>query len=146
MVYYHQEADVDFKQIEHVEHFCREQPGNVSIAFEGFSWKEFSLEKRPPKLLLSGIKFCPYCGKLLSSFPEVERLSFPVKTGKSDICQIPGCNAKITLRCKCLRGDSVCEKGHEFHSYVAHDGRVLIHPGPSAHGSCQCCLLAETSR
>jgi hypothetical protein len=45
-----------------------------------------------------------------------------------DAC--PFCGGRLAGRCKCLRADSVCENGHEWHTCVAH-GRVVA--GASDH-------------
>jgi hypothetical protein len=46
------------------------------------------------------------------------------------------CGGKITLRCRCLRSDTTCENGHNYH----YGSNREIHEGYSNHKSNVCCI------
>lgn len=62
-----------------------------------------------------------------------------------DKCKITGCEAKIKSRCRCMRSDTTCEAGHNYHHFNR-DGKTEIHPGHSGHGHGICCPLALNDR
>jgi hypothetical protein len=43
------------------------------------------------------------------------------------VTECPVCQGKIIERCKCMRGDSTCENGHEFHKCYVHKAIVMGH-------------------
>jgi hypothetical protein len=42
----------------------------------------------------------------------------------------PVCGREYTMRCRCPRGDMVCEIGHEWHTCTVHN-KVIV--GPANH-------------
>jgi hypothetical protein len=52
-----------------------------------------------------------------------------------DTCII--CGDKILSRCRCMRTDTRCVNGHEYHWSPANQE---WHEGESNHGSTECCI------
>jgi hypothetical protein len=55
----------------------------------------------------------------------------------------PFCGAEVVMRCRCMRGDSRCANGHEYHNCEEHWDRIVR--GQSDHGKSGCsCVPGET--
>lgn len=124
------------------EHLCSAQPPEWAVVFEGLFWNEVRLGSGTSRVVMRDIKFCPFCGERLNPLGSAEASGlFPVKKENGGKCQIPGCDAEIVRRCKCLRSDSQCREGHEYHYGRNEQGETVVHVGTSDHGSQKCCFL-----